>query len=285
MSWDYYRIYCRFWPEVLRRGWSDDVRVMALYLMTNNHRVLEGIFYLPVSYAAADLNWTLERVREALAKLVGDGFCDYDCLTNLVLVKKALKYQPPENPNQVTAAIKHLEELPASRLKEDFTDLAERYSPRLAEGLRNRSETVSKPTATTTATSTTTSTAISGKALDTQVASEDVKNIFDHWNGKGNLVTHRRLTDTMKGHVRARLEDYSIEEITGAIDNYSDILASKDHLLDHRWTLAEFSTRAFDKFLTSNDPFTSYKKMGGKEGGTSVRSGTSNDRRVGYGKP
>jgi hypothetical protein len=134
----YYRVSPKFWTDPALRGCSDDARLLALYLLTGPHRRLEGLFRLPKPYICADLGWSAERLAEPFVELLAIGFLRYDETAQVALVVNALKYQAPENDNQVTAALKQLDELPDTPLTSDFQRLAGRYCERLAKRLPER---------------------------------------------------------------------------------------------------------------------------------------------------
>ncbi len=90
--------------------------------------------------------------------------------------------------------------------------------------------------------------------------SDDTLKIYDHWQSKPNLITHRQLTEMMAKHINACLKKCVVEEVCEAIDNYDSILGNPDYLLDYKWKIDEFMTRSLEKFLTENDPFTSYPR-------------------------
>lgn len=136
----YWRVSPRFWTDPAIRRCSDDAKLLALYLLTGPHRRLEGLFRLPKPYACADLGWTMERLAEPFRELLGErfgepGFMAYDEQAEVVLIRKALKYQGPDNDNQVKAALRQLEDLPDTPLASEFRSLAERYCERLAKRL------------------------------------------------------------------------------------------------------------------------------------------------------
>jgi len=89
----------------------------------------------------------------------------------------------------------------------------------------------------------------------------NLKEVYEHWNKEG-VTNHRRLTEKMVGHIRSKLQDFSVAEIKTAISNYATVLRSPDHWLDYRWTLDEFLSRhnGFVKFTSENDPFTNYRR-------------------------
>jgi len=131
-------MYYRIGTSLLREFQTDDHRIMALYLLTCRHRTTEGLFFLPQAYIAADLDWTAKRATKAFEAIERSGMVRYDRENRVCLIEKALKWQAPSNPNQVTAALRKLDPVPPSPLWAAFYGLAEQYCERLAEGLRQR---------------------------------------------------------------------------------------------------------------------------------------------------
>lgn len=131
----YYRVTPRFWTRAEQKGWSDDVKLLALYLLTGPHRTTEGMFRLPKKYAQADLEWSPQRFGERLHDLVDDGFCLYDEQAQVVLLTGALKYQACANENMAKAAVRRLAELPRTWLEPHFRWLVEQYDEHLAKQL------------------------------------------------------------------------------------------------------------------------------------------------------
>lgn len=129
----YFRVSPKFWTDLKVRSWSDDGRMLALYELTCRHRTTEGLFRLPPEYVRVDLGWSQKRYEKSRAELVSSNFIAVE--GDIVLIRKALKYQAPQNPNQVIAAINALEEVPPSKLDGMFQQLAERFCERLAKAL------------------------------------------------------------------------------------------------------------------------------------------------------
>lgn len=143
MAGRYYKVGPSFWMD---HAWGDDERLVALYLLTCPHRSTEGLFRMPLAYATTDLGWPVERFRKAFDQLLADGFVEYDEEASVCLIVNALKWQRPENPNQVKSAVKALEVLPRSPLQSRFVTLAQTLCPTLAQAL---SEGLGKPPAPT----------------------------------------------------------------------------------------------------------------------------------------
>jgi len=109
-----------FWKDEKMRPASDDVKLLMFYLLTSPHRNIIGFYFLPVLYISSDLNWKVERVSKGLGELFRMGRVMYDNTVSVVLIKNFLKYNPLENGNQVTGAIKKIEEIPRTALMADF---------------------------------------------------------------------------------------------------------------------------------------------------------------------
>jgi hypothetical protein len=120
----YWRIACRFWDDEESMNWPDDAKLAAIYFLTCRHRTLEGIYIIHVNYAAADLKWTISKVRRSIKFLKERCFLRYDESTNLLLIRNTLRYQTPETPNVVKGAIRRIKDLPDSSLLQEFLCLA-----------------------------------------------------------------------------------------------------------------------------------------------------------------
>jgi hypothetical protein len=131
----FYRVSPRYW---MNRAWTDDARLLGLYLLTSPHRTLEGLFWLPKQYVLGDLQWSPERLAEPFGLLRDDGFLGYDDAAEIALVVKALKYQAPANPNMRTAALRRIKTLPETPLDARFLTSCDEYCEPLAELLREQ---------------------------------------------------------------------------------------------------------------------------------------------------
>jgi hypothetical protein len=132
MARKHHRVGAGIWDQ----PWDDDMRLVAIYLMTCKHRAMEGLYRLPKAYGPADMGWRPARFQRAFHALVKDGFIRYDEDAQVVWLVNAMRWQAPQNPNQVKAAVKALQELPATALLNDFLTVAVTVSERFAEALR-----------------------------------------------------------------------------------------------------------------------------------------------------
>ena len=143
MSRTYWGISPAFWSDEKVTGaddggepWSDDAKLLALYLLSCKHRTLEGLFRLPKGYIVEDLGWLPEQLAQPFAELLDHGFIEYDERARLCLLVNALDYGSPQNPNQMTSAIRLLADLPESALFARLLEQAELFCKPFAERLR-----------------------------------------------------------------------------------------------------------------------------------------------------
>ena len=83
--------------------------------------------------------------------------------------------------------------------------------------------------------------------------------LFDYWNEK-EIIKHRKKTQAMESHINARLQEYSVDELKKAIDNYSLVLKSNDYYWTHKWTLQDFMKPSnVIRFVDDADPLNNFK--------------------------
>ena len=116
----YYRISPKFWRDPVVEDWPDDAKLLAFYMLSCEHRTTEGLYRLPKRYATADLNCAPKKLDTAWQRLIDDGFMAWDPDVNVVLIHKAIQYQPPANQKVAQGALKRLAAVPRSPLLVEF---------------------------------------------------------------------------------------------------------------------------------------------------------------------
>lgn len=108
---DYGKVHSSFWTSEDTRRLTDDGRSLALYLLTSPHSNMLGCFRLPDAYVAEDTQWSTARIGKAFADLEAAGFAIRDS-AKWVTLRKFLRWNPIENPNQGKAAMKLFAQVP-----------------------------------------------------------------------------------------------------------------------------------------------------------------------------
>lgn len=146
---EYGRVYSSFWQSPEMRALPEDGRTLALYLLTCPHANLIGCYRLPDAYAADDLQWSSERVREGFQKLQAAGWVARDPATQWIVVLKYAKWNAFENGNVAKAAAKVFDQVPAGRIKglaaKALLEFGEHLSEGFEKGLHDAVEAFANP--------------------------------------------------------------------------------------------------------------------------------------------
>jgi hypothetical protein len=123
---DYGKISPAFWigeTGKKLRG-APDAQVLAIYLMTSPHSAMTGIFHCPILYMGHETGLGTEGASKALARLISEGFCEYEESSETVFVVRMASYQiAPElkaGDLRVLGLRKEYSKLPAGPIKSRF---------------------------------------------------------------------------------------------------------------------------------------------------------------------
>jgi hypothetical protein len=112
----YQKIYVQIWNDEKFIELSEPSKIFFLYLLTSPHSNLIGAFVIKKGYIAEDLKWSIVRVDKAIKELVKEELILFDVKVSVVAVSNYLKYNPLENPNQFTGAVKIYKSLPRTSI-------------------------------------------------------------------------------------------------------------------------------------------------------------------------
>lgn len=143
---EYGKIHSSFWTSQDIRDVGEDGRTLAAYLLTSPHSNMLGCFRIPPAYVSEDLKWPMERVQEGFAKLSSKGFATLSEGSFWIVIHKFLKWNQPENPNVVKAAIKLFDQIPdGCGVKPLLAKAIKEYEPRFPVEKLNPLKTLCKP--------------------------------------------------------------------------------------------------------------------------------------------
>lgn len=93
---DYAKIAPQFWigetGKALRKAGAE-AQIVALYLMTNPHANMLGMYYLPMLYIVHETGLSEKGARKGLARAIEGGFCSYDEASEVVFVHEMARFQ------------------------------------------------------------------------------------------------------------------------------------------------------------------------------------------------
>ncbi|MCT0124124.1 hypothetical protein KUA00_03735 [Proteus mirabilis] len=93
---DYGKVSPQFWigktgKEIREKG--HEALIVSMYLLTNPHANMIGMYYLPIIYMAHETGLGLEGASKGLLRCIEAGFCHYDEDAEVVWVIEMAKYQ------------------------------------------------------------------------------------------------------------------------------------------------------------------------------------------------
>lgn len=118
-----------FWTDKKVQAFSDDAKMLALYLLTGPHRNILGCMRIPNGYITEDLKWASERLADAMAMLCERQFVCRDD-EGWTLILNQLKHDPIKVPNHARAAIAIANTVPVE------SSVYQSLKPRLVESLK-----------------------------------------------------------------------------------------------------------------------------------------------------
>lgn len=123
---DYSKISAQFWTGKTGRELRGNLeaQVLALYLVTNQHSNMEGVYYCPVMFMAHETGMTLEGASKTLRRLIEIGFCTYDAPSEVVFVHEMAAHQigdalKPKD-NMVKSVQLEFDRMPEGKIKHCF---------------------------------------------------------------------------------------------------------------------------------------------------------------------
>lgn len=139
----YGKIWSGFWAWCVRHSLNDSERVLAAYLVTNEHVRSLGVYRLPAAYACADLGWDPERLEDAMTALLEVRSEDGHPFLLLpgggwVVLASYLRWDPLDNSRAGKALLKQAQALPrpvvaaaATHILREGGDRLRRFAPDL----------------------------------------------------------------------------------------------------------------------------------------------------------
>ncbi len=135
----YAKVTRKIWHTAQFRALSREARELYLYIITCPHGNMLGMFVLRPGYVVDDLRLSSrQRFAQLLGELLHQHLVAWDEEAEIILDLEYLDKHPLDNPNQVKAAVKKLDELPKTKLFSDLKQLIERLGKPLYEPLLKR---------------------------------------------------------------------------------------------------------------------------------------------------
>lgn len=124
---EYARVSPRFWigdtgRQIKKLGL--EAQVISLYLLTNPHSNMLGLYYLPITYLSHETGIPFEGASKGLQSLIEAGFCSYDFDAEVVFIHEMAFFQLGKSlkptDNQCKGIKNAYDELPNNIFLNDF---------------------------------------------------------------------------------------------------------------------------------------------------------------------
>lgn len=283
-----------FWddPRVVEELTPED-KYFFLYLLTNSNTTQIGIYQITKKQMAFDLGYSMESINSLLDRFVKQHqIVRYNPETRELAIKNWGKYNLNRGGKpMIDCVTSELNEVKDQQLityvgdqvqHEKIRSLYDTYTLRLrGESTLEENEDVENSEQNVGDDEGYQESSNSKESYDTptirpQYKEEDkeeykdidrVRDLFDHFVSK-KIISHKKMTAAMRSAIKARLRDYTYEDLIKAIDNYAIVYSSDVHWFTHKYPLADFMRdKDVRKFLDEADPinnFASQKNLGKK---------------------
>ena len=234
----------KFWSDPFIQDLDIDSKYLYLYLLTNEHTNISGIYEITLRTIQFETGLTQKRLQQSLDVLSRAGKISH--VTNWIHVKNFEKNQ--QNNPSVLAGI--------ARVKKG-----------LPSGLIDRLSTASPQPGTLNLTK------LNLTKLKLKHKHNEVSGacVFEEWNRVG-VIKHKKFTPGMGKRIKVAMETYTDKEICSAIRKYGQVVSGEKYYWTHKWTLEEFLQRGLVKFFDAQvQDFESRK--------TSVVKGTRDEKK------
>ena len=102
---------------------SKTAKLLYLYLLTNKHRGILGVFRLPLAYIEADTKITSEEISKAIDELEKISYIEYDKELEVVLIKSYLKVNSHYSFKHYIGGLREIKGLNLSKLSDSLLEI------------------------------------------------------------------------------------------------------------------------------------------------------------------
>lgn len=123
----YRKISVEIWNDERFRNFSDDAKLIFLFLLSHPHMTSLGAMRGTVPGLAAEIGWTLKRFTKGFNELLTEGRVKHDVSAAFVWLLNFLKHNGPENKNVVIAMGKAAVLLPECPMKQELLQYVKEF--------------------------------------------------------------------------------------------------------------------------------------------------------------
>ncbi|MBP1950259.1 chromosomal replication initiator DnaA [Virgibacillus litoralis] len=244
-------VHTDFWndPKVVEEMTPED-KFFFLYLLTNSSTTQIGIYQITKKQMAFDTGYSIESINSLLDRFIRHhGIVAYNSDTREIALKNWGRYNFNRGGKPILDCVTaELKDVKDRNLIKYVGESVERKEVKVLYDTYHDTPT------------------ISGQEEEKEEEEEEeeeeytVRDLFDHYISK-NIIQHSKMTNPIKSSIRARLRDYTYEQLIQVIDNYSKVYFGDNYWFTHKYTLADLMRdKDVRKFIDEAEPLKNFAK-------------------------
>ncbi len=308
MSNKYRQVQVSFWQDAFVLDLTPEEKYFYIYLMTNSKASQIGVYELPMRIMEMETGYNRETVEKLINRFIEYEKIDYHEPTREIILFNWAKHNWNNSPKVVARVEKELAEIKHIPFVEKYLtivnsiksdDVSIQYQYPINEGENgnktsemqenvgdedensaNNSDSDEDPENADIPTFDTViipypygmDTKDKDKDKDKEKENKDIpdnriRDLFNHYLSK-SIIQHQKMTSAMKTATKARLKDYSYEQLIQAIDNYAVVYQGDEYWFNTKYGFADLMRdKDVRKFIDDAEPLNnfldgSYKKHG-----------------------
>ncbi|GGJ61791.1 DNA replication protein DnaD [Virgibacillus salexigens] len=240
-------VHTEFWddPKVVEEMTPED-KLFFLYLLTNSNTTQIGIYQITKKQMAFDIGYSIESINSLLDRFINyHQLVIYNSETREIAIKNWGKFNFNRGGKPMIDCVKS--ELNLVKDESLIPFVGNRVERKEIKDIYDTYH--ESPT-------------IRGQEKEEEKEEEEytVRDLFDHYISK-KIIQHSKITKPIRSAIKARLKDYSYEQLIQVIDNYAQIYFSDNYWFTHKYTLADLMRdKDVRKFINEADPLQNFAK-------------------------
>ena len=89
----YRTIDTKTWTDKKFKNLSENSRYLFIYLLTNSHSHMSGIYYLPIPFAEHETGYSTQKIKKCFSELIKSNLIKYDADEEILWVVNMCRYR------------------------------------------------------------------------------------------------------------------------------------------------------------------------------------------------
>ena len=234
----------KFWNDNWIRRINPLDRYLFLYLLTNEHTNISGIYELPIETIAYESGIDERDLQKSMLPRLEPKIYYIDGWVYIVNFQKHQSSTSETVKRGIEIEMENVPESIKNRIKEIPYGYPMDTPPKGIIYSNSNSNLNSNSNS-------------NNNRVGKNDTDDNINLIFSYWNEK-EIIHHTKLSEKTKKKIQSTLKDFSLEEIKTAIDNYAIVINGENYWWEYKWTLQDFLQRGLERF--KDTPLENFEK-------------------------